>query len=623
MLNFKYGLHSKLPSAISNGTIYVTTDEKAMYVDLGNNRIRLSSVINCTYTEWTQLTPPYSQEALYYITDKNALVKYSSDGGSDKWIQINSTADIENILSAMGFYGEAPSSPKRGDIYTDGVDNYIYDDTKAEGQKWVSVGTVGSKILDLQAAFAALNETVSGHTGTLTGLRTDVNAAAADIDNLENVIGFKGVVTADPTTGSIGDVYIVNGTIKVCTAVVEGAPTWEALGNESTRIEALKAYIQRVEQNAGTAEGVGRLAEALDTLTKQVNDPTNGLPKTYEIADAAKKTADAALPAASFETWKTDTYAVDKQALDGKINGVSEALTTYKGEQKLITDDHDQRLETIEGSYLKKSGDSLTGDLSAGTHKITNLAAPVDEGDAANKKYVDDTMQIAKERAEKGIKDAEAAAQAASTAQGKANDAYNLADQAKQIAEAAVTDGKLAEAIKDFVTDTELAAAKTSILGKKTDGTDFNKTVKEVSEVADAAAEKATTQEGRIDTIVAGNGTIKTFAKAEEEIGKLSQSIANLDNTYATDQELSDAKDELLGDDNSAEGSATIAGANKAANAAAEKAETQKLRVDNILTGATDYDTLGKVETKLDAIDKTISELGNTYATDNEVAGEI
>jgi hypothetical protein len=33
-LNFKYGLLNKLPEALSEGTIYVTTDERAMYIDL-------------------------------------------------------------------------------------------------------------------------------------------------------------------------------------------------------------------------------------------------------------------------------------------------------------------------------------------------------------------------------------------------------------------------------------------------------------------------------------------------------------------------------------------------------------------------------------------------------------
>ena len=36
MLNFKYGLHGSLPeySSATQGTIFVTADEQAMYIDL-------------------------------------------------------------------------------------------------------------------------------------------------------------------------------------------------------------------------------------------------------------------------------------------------------------------------------------------------------------------------------------------------------------------------------------------------------------------------------------------------------------------------------------------------------------------------------------------------------------
>jgi hypothetical protein len=109
MLNFKYGLHKNLPAFKSGeniGTIYVTTDEKAMYVDLDGGRIRLSQIITCTYAEWNALKPPYSTEAFYYIVDKNALLKYNEadeddDGFSTGWVQINSTAALQDALDKL------------------------------------------------------------------------------------------------------------------------------------------------------------------------------------------------------------------------------------------------------------------------------------------------------------------------------------------------------------------------------------------------------------------------------------------------------------------------------------------------------------------------------------------
>ena len=99
MLNFKHGLFANLPQTKSAGTIYVTTDEKAMYVDLPNadnivERIRLSQIITLSTYDWQNLTPPYSTEAFYYISDANALLKYNGT----QWVQLNSTADLENSL---------------------------------------------------------------------------------------------------------------------------------------------------------------------------------------------------------------------------------------------------------------------------------------------------------------------------------------------------------------------------------------------------------------------------------------------------------------------------------------------------------------------------------------------
>jgi hypothetical protein len=48
------------------------------------------------------------------------------------------------------------------------------------------------------------------------------------------------------------------------------------------------------------------------------------------------------------------------------------------------------RVSTIESSYVKKDGSvSMTGDLNMDSHKITNMANPINNNDAATKSYVD------------------------------------------------------------------------------------------------------------------------------------------------------------------------------------------------------------------------------------------
>ena len=112
-LNFKYGASYAALKALpyAEGTIYVTTDEKAMYVDLGNNRVRLGQTI--VFSSWTDFNenttlPPQSPEAFYYIESENALLKYTgytvdADGNvsGGTWKQINGTLDLTNAINDL------------------------------------------------------------------------------------------------------------------------------------------------------------------------------------------------------------------------------------------------------------------------------------------------------------------------------------------------------------------------------------------------------------------------------------------------------------------------------------------------------------------------------------------
>ena len=82
---FKKGLLKNLPSAKVEGTIYVTTDERAMYLDVSNSeRIRLGDFIEVADIDSLPSTGA-NTSALYYATKENVLAKYNGT----KWVQIN------------------------------------------------------------------------------------------------------------------------------------------------------------------------------------------------------------------------------------------------------------------------------------------------------------------------------------------------------------------------------------------------------------------------------------------------------------------------------------------------------------------------------------------------------
>lgn len=74
----------------------------------------------------------------------------------------------------------------------------------------------------------------------------------------------------------------------------------------------------------------------------------------------------------------TDTYTV--YLTDGKTGGTFQVYNGSNG--------------TGSGDFMADGSVPMTGDLQMGGHKITNLAEPTDNTDAASKEYVDDTIAV-------------------------------------------------------------------------------------------------------------------------------------------------------------------------------------------------------------------------------------
>lgn len=83
---FKKGLLNKLPSTYAEGTFYITTDERAIYLDVDDEtRIRLGDFQEFANIAALEENANPSTSALYYVTDINCLAKW--DGS--QYVQIN------------------------------------------------------------------------------------------------------------------------------------------------------------------------------------------------------------------------------------------------------------------------------------------------------------------------------------------------------------------------------------------------------------------------------------------------------------------------------------------------------------------------------------------------------
>ena len=85
-VSFKKGLLAALPSAYTEGAFYVTTDERALDLDVdGSTRIRIGDFQEFANLEALQANTNPSTTALYYIADINVLAKWNGTN----YIQIN------------------------------------------------------------------------------------------------------------------------------------------------------------------------------------------------------------------------------------------------------------------------------------------------------------------------------------------------------------------------------------------------------------------------------------------------------------------------------------------------------------------------------------------------------
>lgn len=444
MLNFKYGLHNALPeySASTQGTIFVTADEQAMYIDLPKiqnsegkevgGRIRVSQIITLdNIADWQKLTPPYNTESFYYIINANALLKCNMVDGKYEWTQINSTATLDKAVEDLAaLIGKDAESGLRGDVAANAT-------AIAEIQKFVNAQPAKDKAQD--DAIAAL-----------------VNRAGAiedDLADLGKVIGYIGEFASEAeitVTPAANDIALIGGAIKR----FDGT-NWVAYDDLVAEIEGLRALYNQLKGSVPTDSAFAELTADVDALNKwkeETVDPT--LEDHDERITAAQGKADEAKSAAD--------------VADGKAVAAQEAANVADGKAVAAQTD-----------ATKALADAATAD---GKAVAAKNAADAAQGAA-------DAAQDAADAAQGA---ADAAQAKADAADGKADAAQGAADAAQVDATQALADAATANnAIND--TKNGLSAAHTKADAAQT-----------AADAAQGAADKAQGEVDALEGVVAG-----------------------------------------------------------------------------------------------------------------------
>lgn len=283
-LRFLRGLEANLPTAMTDGYVYVTTDTRAMYVDYKNAdgalaRIRIGDVLTVANIAALPTIANAKDGVLYYCLAENILcTPYGSGSGRD-WKQINKQKTLSETIGTMTFTAAAATDGANMTIkMTSGGETKDASLGVAGGTN-VKVGvtdgkvTVGAKDTIVTGAIAVGAREAGGAAITLTNT---TGGTAADGTALSGTAagGTIGIVGTGAKVSQSDNVITVNGKVTVAnTFAADGAFTTKITHADNTTATST-AVTPKVKYGAdGAKEAVFNSGTAtLDIYSKNEVD---------------------------------------------------------------------------------------------------------------------------------------------------------------------------------------------------------------------------------------------------------------------------------------------------------------------------------------------------------------
>lgn len=166
-----------------DGTIYITTDERAMYVDVDSEtRIRIGDFRE--YANWAAINSltaaDKDPQALYYANSENILAKW--DATNQRWVQVNGQQAINSLIS---YVHESAVTSGNNTVLTTGVTDT--EGTRVNGQVTYATGNsdllkiTGVSTTDTDSSSATYGRTTATITLTPANIVDSVSVATANI----------------------------------------------------------------------------------------------------------------------------------------------------------------------------------------------------------------------------------------------------------------------------------------------------------------------------------------------------------------------------------------------------------------------------------------------------------
>lgn len=323
---FKKGLLAGLKDApMKEGTIYVTTDERAMYLDVSDSeRIRLGDFIEVDNIAALPSTGA-NVSALYYATAENVLAKWSGSA----WVQINpdnwfelksftqtlssSTTDNVTTVQVVSKIEQVNENNQSGGRHGSQYTSLL----KFKDDGSVTISTEGTDTIKISATDQSVSDVAHHYTpsgdGTLVGAEADTNETGNTF-----ITGVK--------TDAAGHVVKVTSKAAVIDKVSNARLTSTdeaAIPSEGEKSAVnLNFAIDHGTRDAATAK-IRISGAGATTVTHSADKDTIQISSTDQsVSDAAHHYTPTAVPGSKIEVATRKTISAIQRDDKGHVTGV-------------------------------------------------------------------------------------------------------------------------------------------------------------------------------------------------------------------------------------------------------------------------------------------------------------
>lgn len=461
MLKFRRGLFKDLPAAKVPGTIYITTDEKGMYVDLSSSeRIRLGDLIQISSFA-NKGEGPFFSNVLYYFEAENALAKYVTDQQGGKWIQINNTSDLQDNLDKLQTKYTTLATEVHG---TDGNGGMKAEITALK----TTTSTATQDITELKGRVEGL-EVKKGEANVIEKITAGGTDIEIDATSKTAKLGHLAAPGAKVKSEDLSDALSTRISTLETTDITHAA----AIANKADASKVTDLETTLNKKVADLTADVGSKHDAQGTLIQYNADAITGLTNKVGAGLSGGKTLTEQVNAntAVLESQATtigqlatkEQLESAKSQLNTSINDLNTTLTGKINTNSGLIEDNAEAIESVSnivGNGANLNNKTLTQHVIDNAASIQNQATEIQgvKTDIASNYVKKTELNAEKVELNAAIKQAKDAADAA---QGTANTAVTNAATAQAAAEAAQTAADNAQAKAD-----SNAAAITGVSGR-------------------------------------------------------------------------------------------------------------------------------------------------------------